>query len=263
MPLPAAALISAGASLVGQAINAGSTGNQNKKNRQFTEYMYNKQKQDNLDFWNMQNSYNSPEQEMARLLKAGLNPNLVYGNGAATSNAGAIQTPHAQPYRGEAPQFNLSEPVEGYFNAVSQLETLSNQKKQGTILDAQKALMDADLVSKTFDNVYKVDTQHIKRAGDAAKANYTQQLYDSKLQEYNLKADMMDVIKAQMIATKDAVQKDNTIRDKRGKLMDIDFDINSIRSRMSRDQYRSSMKGMTMQDWLKLLLTGTGQILRR
>lgn len=43
-----------------------------------------------IDFWNMQNDYNSPAQQMSRLEAAGLNPNLVYGNGsmANTSNSG-------------------------------------------------------------------------------------------------------------------------------------------------------------------------------
>ena len=56
MPLPAAALISGGAALAGTAANAISQGNLNKKNRAFAKEMYETQKQDNLDFWQMQNS---------------------------------------------------------------------------------------------------------------------------------------------------------------------------------------------------------------
>ena len=60
MPLPAAALIAGGTALAGTATNAISQGNLNKKNRAFAKEMYQTQKQDNLDFWQMQNSYNSP-----------------------------------------------------------------------------------------------------------------------------------------------------------------------------------------------------------
>ncbi len=33
----------------------------------------------NIEFWNMQNAYNDPSAQMARLKQAGLNPNLIYG----------------------------------------------------------------------------------------------------------------------------------------------------------------------------------------
>ena len=46
----------------------------------------------NVRFWEKQNAYNDPSQQMARLQQAGLNPHLVYGQSAAgaAGNAGAI-----------------------------------------------------------------------------------------------------------------------------------------------------------------------------
>lgn len=46
-----------------------------------------------LQNWNRENAYNSPEAQMQRYLAAGLNPNLVYGAGASSGNAGNIGTP--------------------------------------------------------------------------------------------------------------------------------------------------------------------------
>lgn len=65
--------------------------------RQFNDNkaMYELQKNDAISFWNMQNEYNSPAQQMKRLSDAGLNPMLVYGNGA-DNTSGAISTPSAQ-----------------------------------------------------------------------------------------------------------------------------------------------------------------------
>lgn len=40
----------------------------------------------NVDYWNMQNTYNNPVSQMARLKAAGLNPNLVYSSGNVTGN---------------------------------------------------------------------------------------------------------------------------------------------------------------------------------
>lgn len=45
-----------------------------------------------LDWWNMQNEYNHPKQQIKRMVEAGLNPNLAYGN-LASSNAGDVGTP--------------------------------------------------------------------------------------------------------------------------------------------------------------------------
>lgn len=55
---------------------------ENQRQREYETQAYERSKQDNLDFWNMSNMYNSPEQQMARLKQAKLNPNLVYGQGA-------------------------------------------------------------------------------------------------------------------------------------------------------------------------------------
>lgn len=47
------------------------------------------------EMWNMANYYNSPEMQMQRLKDAGLNPNLVYGNGSVVGNT-STSTPHYQ-----------------------------------------------------------------------------------------------------------------------------------------------------------------------
>lgn len=44
----------------------------------------------NVGFWNLQNEYNTPKKQMERYLKAGLNPNLIYGQ-INNGNASAVQ----------------------------------------------------------------------------------------------------------------------------------------------------------------------------
>ena len=93
MPFPVAAAIAAGASLGSSLIsNAGAKRRQNLANKQ------------NVEFWNMQNAYNTPKQQMARLKDAGLNPNLIYGSGSAnTGVAGSIAPSKAAPYNIQNP----------------------------------------------------------------------------------------------------------------------------------------------------------------
>lgn len=93
-----------------------------------------------VQMWNSANYYNSPEQQMARLEKAGLNPNLVYGNGSVVGNT-STQTPKYQ-----APQLQRI-PLE-HFNPLEILGTYQDlrQKKANADL-AENAVKYADFVN--------------------------------------------------------------------------------------------------------------------
>lgn len=69
--------------------------------KEMAEYAYSK----DLEQWERANLYNEPSQQMSRLRAAGLNPNLVYGNGAQTSSAATLpkyQAPRPD-YSGRTP----------------------------------------------------------------------------------------------------------------------------------------------------------------
>ena len=59
---------------------------QNRSNKKLAQHTFNK----NVEMWKMQNKYNEPKNQMARLKSAGLNPNLMYGKGTP----GNAQTMH-------------------------------------------------------------------------------------------------------------------------------------------------------------------------
>lgn len=44
----------------------------------------------NLDMWNLQNEYNSPEQQLQRLKAAGINPNAMYGSSQLANSASSV-----------------------------------------------------------------------------------------------------------------------------------------------------------------------------
>lgn len=60
----------------------------NEANRQLAQQAFDR----NYQMWLEQNQYNSPQAQMARLKAAGLNPNLVYGQGAVGNASGGIPT---------------------------------------------------------------------------------------------------------------------------------------------------------------------------
>jgi len=73
----------------------------NQANRELAEYGYSK----DLEMWERANEYNAPSAQMQRLKAAGLNPNMVYGSGGATTQAATLPKYNVpkQDYRGMQP----------------------------------------------------------------------------------------------------------------------------------------------------------------
>lgn len=143
MPLDpgTAALLSAGASsaggLFGSIIsNRGALKRQKLANKQ------------NIEFWKMQNEYNHPSQQMARLREAGLNANMIYGTSptSAVGNAGAIAPAKAAPYEMKNPLERIGD----YFTFKRQEVETNNAKKYGNviIMDALKRAAEIGNITK-------------------------------------------------------------------------------------------------------------------
>lgn len=157
--------------VVGSAIGALIQSGQNRKAREFAVQQYDRQRSDALADWNMQNAYNSPSAQMARLKAAGLNPNLVYGNGAAQSEAGAVRSSSAAQWSPKAPNIDLSNPVQGFLSTQVQKAQLNNLAIQQELLNEEVKNRAADTLKKLADT-------------DTTKSN--RDLIDSKVQKIGL-----------------------------------------------------------------------------
>lgn len=69
-----------------------------RKQYQYQSKLMDKQNQQQIDFWKMNNEYNTPFAQRARLEQAGLNPDLMYGGSGSVAQS---QMPGAAP--GSAP----------------------------------------------------------------------------------------------------------------------------------------------------------------
>ena len=136
--------VAAGIPIVGSVINAVSQGVQNKKARQFAERMYNTQRSDALADWRMQNDYNSPAAQMARLKSAGLNPNLVYGNGAEATSSSMPRAAQSPGWAPHAPQVDLSGVQAGLFAGID----MKMKQAQYNNLETQRELMEQEAKNK-------------------------------------------------------------------------------------------------------------------
>lgn len=132
------AAIAAGASLLGTAGNAVATGKLNKKTRKWNEKM-----------WNMQNAYNLPEAQMQRFKDAGLNPNLIYGQG----NSGNADAP--KPWTPSVPDMS------GVGGAVGKYFQVKLQQGQIERMKTENAILATDLQSKKLDLDVKQKLSHV------------------------------------------------------------------------------------------------------
>lgn len=134
MPFSAlAAGIAATGTLVGAAVK-----NHLDKKR------YNQQLKDQQKMWQQANYYNSPAAQRMRLQQAGLNPNLVYQNGAATPTSDTV-TP---PSYSDSPILD--------FNSSAQF------MQQSDLVKAQVDKMTAETQGLNYENIFKLaHSEHV------------------------------------------------------------------------------------------------------
>ena len=192
-----AGLITAGSSVGGSLINAGATVYTNQQNLKYARESYDKQKADNLAQWHLQNEYNSPQAQMARLRAAGLNPNLVYGNGATTT-AGSIGTTAPQNFRAEAPQLDIGRAVQGglstYYDTQIKEATIDNLRAQNTNILQEgflKAATIANMNVRTQGGIYdnQKKAAHLPYESDIAK--YSADLARESLRQRGVQTEIM------------------------------------------------------------------------
>lgn len=117
----------------------------------------------NVKFWQMQNKYNHPEQQMQRLRQAGLNPNLIYGSSVAgaTGSASSVAPSKAAPY-------SIANPVPAGTNAAQSVSNMHLQKTQGL-----KNMQDAATSKSTQNRIDKLlgyEAELFKHRAEQARA---------------------------------------------------------------------------------------------
>lgn len=133
-------------------------------NRRFTEKMYNRQRQDALSDWQMQNEYNSPKAQMQRYSEAGLNPNLIYGQ---MSNSPTVRSSDYKQYNAQAPQFGN---VTGKFMDLKiQNQQLDNLVKQNELIQAQANKTNVEARSKEWQLDYNQEVRGYRVQSESIK----------------------------------------------------------------------------------------------
>lgn len=164
----AAPYVAAGISAISGAAGIAGVAAQNRKSRAFSREMYQKQKADNIAFWDMQNEYNSPERQMERLKNAGLNPNMLYDKTGAVIPAQNINTPDVQGAQFRTPDFGSVGQglVQGYFDTKIKQAQYDNLKAQNTNI--------------VQDSLLKMSQAELAGADAEQKSRYNHILYQTQ-----------------------------------------------------------------------------------
>lgn len=155
MPIPAAAIVAGASALIGTGTNVIAQGKMNNKSMRFAERRYQHERNDALADRDFANEYNSPAAQMERLKAAGLNPNLVYGDGGATSTSVNTNSTKTQSPEMRAPSVDLPSVSNAFFAGIDaenkQVQT-DNLKKVGEnlVLDG---LLKTQMISKTASDI--------------------------------------------------------------------------------------------------------------
>lgn len=165
MPIDPITLGTVGATVGIAGANLAFQGNMNRKNRRFAEQQYKQQYLDQLEFWRLNNEYNHPTAQMARLREAGLNPRLVYGSssgGASGSSSGAPSAPSQARWQGSAPVINTLNPMamlDQFTNIDVKQAQADNFREQNTILKQEQELKRIGILRDTLDLDIKETTK--------------------------------------------------------------------------------------------------------
>lgn len=219
--------IGAGLSGVGSVASAIISNSQAKKNAQQAFENQKKlmalQQQYAVENWNRENNYNTPSAQKERLVAAGLNPDLMYGNGATGLQAGSIASP-------TAPSAPMAQTV-SFSNAVSDAVLAA----QG-IAAAKKA--GAETIGKEIENDFNQKTldDRIKKA--ALDNKWTEQQIKKAEEEVNNLQQQYGML----VAQQNILSTERQIRDKQLSQIDERFDKEmrdfDDKHKLSKEEYR-------------------------
>lgn len=101
-----------------------------------------------LEDWKMQNEYNSPAAQMKRLKQAGLNPHLVYGNGA-DATSGPVRSSDGPSWDPEPVRFDLGgaarQGLDAFYDVQVRQAQANNLNQQNEVLKMETALRAAQI----------------------------------------------------------------------------------------------------------------------
>lgn len=190
-------IFSAGLGAIGSIFSNNSQKKENQRNREFTEYMYDRQYDNNIKLWNMQNKYDLPSAQKQRLLDAGLNADLMY------SGKGVSPSPNLQAAVAGSPSSGSLPGYGGFAEAFN----------QGRLLDAQIRNIDADTEKKKSETVGQGYQNDILKTDSVFREDYMFELVDKLRADNKLSTNQAELCLAEYQKAMDEINNLRETRD--------------------------------------------------
>ena len=145
-PIVAAGIIAAAGSAASAGVNAASASATSRKSYKFTKMLQEQQYERQKELRDYANWYNSPVEQRARYEAAGLNPDLMYGDGS--SSAGMSETPSVSnnQFHAESPGNIgglISKGIDQFWSGIYQQNIVDKMQMENKLL-AQRAINEAE-----------------------------------------------------------------------------------------------------------------------
>lgn len=221
-----------GSQLIG---NAGAS-NQNRKNREWQE-----------DMWNKNNAYNTPLMQMQRYKQAGLNPHLIYGQGNSGNSGGAPSLP---PQRAEG-QYNFADAIQSYVANRKQQTEIDNMKKANEVMEADKTLKTAQ-TANTLSSSAKTHQETVQASElfDTVYAQAQANLNNTTLSTSKIQADIDNTLQSTRLSQSQQIQLKQNIEESRARIqnMKVENDLKGQEVELKRLELELAKKGIYKGD---------------
>lgn len=182
-------LVSGGLGAISSIFSNNAQKKENERNREFAEYMYDRQYDNSIKVWNMQNKYDLPSAQKQRLIDAGLNPDLMY------SGKGVSPSPNLQAAVAGSPS---SGSLPGYGG-------IAESFNQGRLLDAQIRNIDADTEKKKSETIGQGYQNNILKTDSSFRQEYMIELVDKLRADNKLTTNQAEVCLAEYQKSMDEI----------------------------------------------------------
>lgn len=261
-----APLIAAGAGLAQGGLDAlTARGNVNRTiqaNREMADYAYSKdvdmltrQQQYAREMWDFNNQYNAPGMQMQRLKEAGLNPNLVYGNGATATSGGQVQMSSSPKYNAPTAHYEYKNP----FNLTGMIASYQDLAMRQAQVDNVKAQTDA-VRTQTINE--RIRSGILELQGKQGSLDYSKSLetfgFDIGAAEQKSRQSIIDVQKSLQ-------ELSNLGHDEQLKILQQSY----LKNQMSMQDIESEQRKADLlfkqyqNEWMKMGVTGSDNVMLR
>lgn len=209
-------------------------------NKQMAKYAYSK----DLEMWERQNAYNTPEAQMERFKAAGLNPNLIYGQGSA-GNATVIPKYQAPQQEYNYKPFEIPNMINMYQDVAMKQAQINNAKQ---LVRQNQAKADIDEVQRDW--MFTKTMENYTQDGN----KWTATMRPNWAQKFDYQLDAQRLLNQQKIQAIKNMVAQNSLQNQELKNKGIDFTIKKLNADWYEAMQKTSIGGKIGIPLLRLLL---------